>query len=272
MKLIKTPKKRNDKLYYANYVVAMVDVLGFRDLWRINEESIVKMNNIYQNLINTTGEALTSESISYILPCKKIHTIHSSYVMFSDTILIWQELHKDIDISKDLIVIFLRSLSSLFMNAITQNIYLRGGVAIGDCIINHSRTGEFRFSPGETSSFRGEAIFLGMPIVHAYELENAQEWIGIAFHQSFINYIGEEHCQSFGLVKYKVPLKNEKIQVYYALPWLISNGNAEKEIGILEKSIDKLQSRDDIFEDDRDKVIKKYRNTIDFIKQIKTPV
>lgn len=252
----------------AHCVVALVDVLGFKDLWDVKEENIVKIQEIYEELIDITGESLVGESVSYILEGGDILTIHVNYFIFSDTILIWQAIPKDFgdENSNDIIIIFLRAIQSLFLNAINCRIPLRAGVAIGDCIFNPFRTGIIRFSPGFSPMIKGEGVFLGMPIVNAYMVENAQEWIGIGFHKSFINYIGINNCELYGLVKYDIPSKNKGLKLNYTLPWITWGDRLDE---ILREEIKNLQFRKDLNNKNRKKIILKYENTLKYHEKLK---
>ena len=118
--------------------------------------------------------------------------------VFSDTILIWaNDNPNDLDI-------FLTTCSVLIANSVQMGWPIRGGIAYGQCYLS-----------------RKLRIFVGPPIVDAYETEGSQEWIGAAFHQSCLEHTGLSNMikNHDCVAKYNVPVKPSKAPLEYAIHW-----------------------------------------------------
>jgi hypothetical protein len=91
--------------------------------------------------------------------------------------------------------------------SIEREMPLRAGIAFGPCVIDPSRE-----------------LYIGQPIVDAYDVEQAQEWVGAALHTSceaapaFLRLSNQDPAAPNHemFVKYAVPSKPE-----YSLAWTI---------------------------------------------------
>ncbi len=103
--------------------------------------------------------------------------------------------------------IFFLSLKVMFGTAIKKNMPVRGAVSYGDIIVNKSKN-----------------IVIGKPIIEAYKLEKAQDWLGTAMHKSCEKepYFNSLMNLQLWIRKYKPPLKSSyrgKNDVKYVLDW-----------------------------------------------------
>ena len=119
-------------------------------------------------------------------------------VVFSDTILCWAHAGEAVEILPVVIgQIMARAVGSM---------PLRAGLAFGECVIDPAND-----------------IYIGQPIIDAYRTEQAQEWMGGAFHPSCWTMHGllEKLCKGYerSAVKYAVPVKTAATRLEYALNW-----------------------------------------------------
>jgi len=118
---------------------------------------------------------------------------------------------------------------------------IRGGIAYGRCYLN-----------------RKLRIFVGPPIVHAYEVEASQEWIGAAFYQSCLdhsrlsNIIKNHDC----VKKYRVPVKHGRVPLEYAINWT-------------DRLYDARQSIQELMDHQPIEHQQKYQNTLSFIDELR---
>ena len=95
------------------------------------------------------------------------------FVTFSDTILLYSRPIPDpINSAHEFLIrveadAFFRYSAALQAQALMAGLPLRGGVAFGECVVTPTR-----------------GVFVGPPIVDAYLLSEAQDWIGVALHSS----------------------------------------------------------------------------------------
>jgi hypothetical protein len=137
-------------------------------------------------------------------------TYRLNSVVFSYTILMWSETSTKPREFKVHGMAFLLLLSGFFRTALRCRFPLRIGVAFGPVVIepdNH--------------------IFIGTPIVNAHLTEQAQDWVGIACHNSCRHAPGNRE-QSVALdgkyhgpmVGYKIPFKDGKnVPAHHTLDW-----------------------------------------------------
>jgi hypothetical protein len=100
--------------------------------------------------------------------------------------LIWHKSTPE-NLSKDPGEIFFKSLGSIIAASIMHDLPLRLGVAYGECYIHK------KFN-----------VYIGKPIIDAYQLSEAQDWIGGAIHNTCINLPITK-----SIIDYIVPLKEE---------------------------------------------------------------
>jgi len=138
------------------------------------------------------------------------------------------------------------------MDYATQaRIPLRGGIAFGETIININ---------GQNNEIIGQAI------VNAYLVEEAQQWIGVAFHSSCLPFL--EKCGIF-IKKGDIPYDKKrlcKIEDGYATDYSVEWG------GMVAAKQMLLKMRDEAVQKHSSKeIIAKYDKTIDFVKDHEVP-
>ncbi len=176
--------------------VAIFDVLGFKDQVLTTPLSIIAGK--YYDLRRTTD---WSSTVPVLGPSGRQDWI-SPFVVVSDTILVWSE---DDPVCTDA---FLSSCAELVARSLEKGWGLRGAITFGECILHR---------PSQT--------FLGKPIVSAYELERAQDWIGVALDRSCFaaTKSGEKLKNWDNVLWYPVPVKpdmDKRIEMpTWALVW-----------------------------------------------------
>jgi len=174
----------------GQYLIAMCDVLGFTNL-----VAATRLDEIYQRYLALVGQL---DPLFRITPVtyKRVNVLDR--VIFSDTILLWAPDGAEIEILPHV-------LGGLMANAV-GSMPLRAGLAFGECIIDPANE-----------------IYIGQPIIDAYRTEQAQEWMGGAFHPSCWKRPGLHSVLSNGYegsaVAYDVPVKTGHARLEYALNW-----------------------------------------------------
>jgi hypothetical protein len=180
----------------AKHLVAIADILGFTSLVSREPASelaervyeIVELANAHKEKtwdVSSAGADLVSGSTT-------VEMLH-----FSDTLLFWSDApdptnHSTADTH---ILSFTRYVADIAFYAFLRNLPLRVGFAFGDLFADRAR-----------------GIVVGQAVVDAYATEQAQEWIGGAFHSS---YPYPSHCG----VRYDVPIKPGYPRLERALEW-----------------------------------------------------
>ena len=118
--------------------------------------------------------------------------------IFSDTIVVWADLQM---VRMDM---FMHFCGVLMATALEMRFPLRGGVALGQCIMD-----------------AGAGVYIGTALVNANRVEKGQEWVGVGIHSSC--YEAPVHGVPFGadvpVVEYEVPRKPGVSPVTRALAW-----------------------------------------------------
>lgn len=208
-----------------NRYVAFCDVLGFKNVVISEELSIVA--NRYSNLIL---EAYNIASMVTIPKLDYFKDYKLNFAIFSDTIFAWSESFSNEydDISK-YDHTFLNLISLLFSVGLKHNLPFRIGIAYGECIIQPENN-----------------LYLGMPLINAYQTEGVQEWIGIGCHPSCLESpINSQLCFTTSdgieqglLIPYKVPIKDQcNLVLNYTLDWPRWIENREKLVKIIKLKI-----------------------------------
>lgn len=174
------------------YLIAICDVLGFANL-----VAATPLDEIYARY-----EALVARLDPH--PLFRIRTgtyqreIVLNRVVFSDTILWWAP-------AGETMAILPHVLAQIMASAV-ESMPLRAGLAFGECVIDPAHE-----------------IYIGQPIIDAYRTEQAQEWMGGAFHPSCWEHPGlrDELCRGYerSAVAYDVPVKAGAAPLAYALNW-----------------------------------------------------
>ena len=182
------------------YYVAMCDVLGFSQL--VGATSLETVYQKYRSLVDEVGPDIfrTSPETS-----QRMYLVE--HVVFSDTILFWAPADGQVEI--------LPGLLCNLMRQVMGSMPLRVGIAFGDCVIDPQ-----------------EHIYIGQPIIDAYLTEQAQEWVGGAYHRSCWSAPGfpEFATEWAQIVKYPVPVKisdaanRHQPSLEYAVNWTLFTG------------------------------------------------
>jgi hypothetical protein len=130
-------------------------------------------------------------------------------VVFSDTILFWAPAGEAMEL--------LPHVLARIMGRSLETMPLRAGLAFGECIIDPANE-----------------LYIGQPIIDAYHTEQAQEWIGGAFHPSCWDRPGLREALCGGpapsAVEYAVPVKaggrGAGMPLEHALNWPAQAGPA----------------------------------------------
>ncbi len=187
--------------------VAFCDVIGFKKI--IFTEELRNVAIRYNNLIQ---EAQTIASNISIPKQNYFKEYKLNYTIFSDTLFAWSESYsKEVDDIWKYDHSFLYLVSLIFHIGFKYNLPFRIGIAYCDCVIHPDKN-----------------LYLGVPLINAYQTECIQKWIGIGCHNSCIESpIRSKLCftttngNSQGLmIPYKVPIKNQcKLSLNYTLDW-----------------------------------------------------
>ncbi len=191
------------KIDPALYLIAVCDVLGFSNLIRTRTlaevyDRYVKLRTQIENVAPLTGFAPRVEQPFVV----------QDAVVFSDTVLLWAPANGAMEV-------LAMNLCPLIGHALKVGLPLRVGVALGECVIDPAND-----------------IFIGEPIVDAYETEKRQDWMGGAYHPSCWGPPGflERLCRWHWAVKYPVPVKTLKAgeqvgpPLEYAVGWPLFAG------------------------------------------------
>ena len=172
--------------------VALFDVLGFKN--RIETTPLDAVVDGYQRL---RALKLRARSVP-IMSSVRVRMESVGTTIFSDTILLW------CDDESDAVQSLLTACAVLVASAIEERWPLRGGIAYGDCILN-----------------REARTFVGLPIVQAYQVEQSQEWLGAAIHETALNHktLGTLIQRTEDVIKYAIPVKPKAQTLDYAIHW-----------------------------------------------------
>jgi hypothetical protein len=176
----------------APYLIAMCDVLGFTSL-----VATTPLDEIHDRYL-----ALVAQLEPHLLFRIKTGTYEREIVLnrvvFSDTILMWAPVGETMEL--------LPSVLGQLVARAMGSMPLRAGLAFGECVIDPA-----------------SELYVGQPIIDAYHTEQAQEWVGGAFHPSCWRSPGlhDVLCKGYerSAVKYPVPVKAGAEPLEYALNW-----------------------------------------------------
>jgi hypothetical protein len=180
----------------APYLVAMCDVLGFSNL--VATATLDEIHRRYLALVAHLGP----HPVFRIKTGSHEREVVLNRVVFSDTILFWAPAGDAMELLPHWV--------AETMGQAMESMPLRAGLAFGECIIDPANE-----------------LYVGQPIIDAYHTEQAQEWIGGAFHPSCWRWPGlrDVLCKGYArsAVKYAVPVKASGptggIRLEYALNW-----------------------------------------------------
>lgn len=192
------PAKRGHSAGYdargpQDVVIAMFDVLGFKTM--VKEKPLGQLNEEYRGLLRLKQQAGRVP----LLSLRGVDEWSSPSAVFSDTILFWASAEPESTSS------LLTTCSVLIAEGLTWGWPLRGSIAAGPCVLD-----------------REARVFVGQPIIDAYLLERAQDWIGAALHPSCLQHpvVGNYVSHDENVRRYPVPLKEKCLStIEYAVEW-----------------------------------------------------
>ncbi len=182
-------------------MLAMLDVLGFSS--RLESSGLDSVFSLYQALIDRViikepMHCVGSHPVGDGSRCPALFSADIRYTYFSDTIMLWMPLYPLFAGP------FIQRCSDMICEALLLGVGLRGSIALGDAVM-HKPSG----------------MFIGSPIVEAYRLERAQDWIGVAFAPSgtWNSFIAELNPTQ--LIEYDIPMKpgSEHLRSPLVLDW-----------------------------------------------------
>jgi hypothetical protein len=216
--------------------VALFDILGFKDL--VKTDNLDEVYKTFRGILNIKSDINEMAGHLDALLQENCISMHN----YSDTFLIYTSDINNCDqktVDKRFHAL-LASCDSLFISANENKLPIRGAISAGELIIS-------------------EGIYIGKPIVEAYENEQQQEWIGCCISNDAINLISKDalndHIREKAVVLYEVPCKDGDIKKVYVYNWTLSVLFKKGDYRILNK-----RDRHDWPTE------RKHRNTWDFIK------
>lgn len=228
--------KRDNKRFVAHF-----DMLGMKQaVLRNADEAWGALCNI-----NEAKKRIYQISIE-IKEKDKIVADRVRTFFFSDTIIIFTLS----DEPEDLYAILILS-SELFSNSLHKCVPMRGGIAHGEFYFNLE-----------------DGLFLGEPLVKAYEIGECAQWIGIVVDQ-FIAEMAKSYPIGEEIIQWDVSLKGDKTLKSFVLnwPWIFRNNFMIKPVS-LEAFYSAFQSLFGPYNELPSSVKIKYQNTVDFINSV----
>jgi len=184
------------------YTIALCDILGFSNLVRsypldaVVDNVLAWFRQALHHSINKNG---WPEKVPTFDEIDKSSSVGLAW--FSDTILLFTR--KDTDESlQDL----LQTVEWLLFETIHTNTRMRAGIAYGDAFIDPEN-----------------AMYVGGPIIDAYQFEQQQQWSGATLTKSASERVPEfarkGDFADWPIIPYNVPLKNNKTISTLAVNW-----------------------------------------------------
>lgn len=175
----------------SNRYVALLDILGFSRMVRERplEQVVAKVQSLLRMSESRASKLLWTPGTG--LPRRtdvlEVHRYH-----FSDTLLFWSRSvdETNIEFERQISVHFYSFLCELVSSALFERIPLRGAITYGP-----------------TFADSASGVIVGQTIIDAHELEQAQDWIGVALHTSCVGRSQHSEAGRY-LVRYAAPLKD----------------------------------------------------------------
>jgi len=232
----------------GNYcLIAVCDILGFKSLF---ESKVFSLNRLYNKLGNISSSIGHSVYKDFVPVPKKLKDLRRicpvGVTWFSDTVLLFTK--KDTD---EQVIELINCVCYLISdNMRFKETRLRAGISYGEAIMDDNNE-----------------IYLGKPLIEAYELEKKQEWAGGAITKSAeqrILSIQDEGIQNW-LINYDVPIKDNKFENMYAINW--TQNPYHPRFIKWKGGKDQPTSKEEICKKD---IVLKWRNTNNFHKDVCT--
>lgn len=200
--------------------VAMCDVLGFTALNKKVESGELGLDELgqrYYALLEETDKNREYDRLTFTRDQPpEVTFCRVPWAVFSDTILLWLDAC-DEENHWGAVNQFFSILAISVLASIHLEMPLRIGIAYGECYIDTRAS-----------------IFLGPPIVNAYDTERSQNWVGGALHPSCTIAPGFEKLIQVGLaVPFQIPTHKVDGSVQpliYALNWVETGDDAYQQM------------------------------------------
>jgi hypothetical protein len=183
------------KIEEATRYVGLFDILGFSSRVENNDlGKVVEFFRDFQALIESKKTLL--DGISLGGRARR----PLGYKLFSDTMLVYTT-----DSSFDSLHTLLLFSMVLLREGLLTGIGLRGAIAKGEVAV-------------------GDNLFVGVPIVLAYRLEQQQEWLGCWVDDTCLEGLsGAEMWRLEGdmIIPYRIPLKSGTVRSLWAINWTV---------------------------------------------------
>lgn len=171
-------------------MMALFDVLGFSH--RLRNDGMDSIFALYREMVtNVIAKepmvCLGARDVGDGTQCPVLFSADIRYTYFSDTIMLWMPLERL------LAGPFVQRCADLVCEALSMRVPLRGAIALGEAVMH-----------------KASGMYLGDPIVDAHELEEAQDWVGVAFTASgtWSPFIAE--LNPIQIIEYEIPVKAGK--------------------------------------------------------------
>jgi hypothetical protein len=179
--------------------IAMLDILGFRQM--VETRNLNELVRVVDNLFIASQPR---ESVLVSQSGERRTTL--GHLHFSDTIMLWTP-RLDTDESAFNGHAFFHlcgTVNNLIALALVNGVALRGGLAMGECYLDHAKQ-----------------LAVGKAIINAYLLEQEQEWLGAAVAGEQLGELAvfNDFEDWSGLVSYPVPTKTSSSRALFALDW-----------------------------------------------------
>jgi hypothetical protein len=187
---------------YRKYTIALCDILGFSDLVKGNpldavvDDVLGWFRKALHHSINKNGWPEIVPAFDEINKNSRI-----GLAWFSDTILLFTREDTNESLQE-----LLQTVEWLLFETMLYTPRMRAGIAYGDAFIDPKN-----------------AMYVGVPIIDAYELEQQQRWSGAALTKyasdRIPEYAREGKFADWPVIPYNVPIKNSKTISTLAVNW-----------------------------------------------------
>jgi hypothetical protein len=149
-------------------IIGFFDILGFKHI--ANDADIARSARLINETLLSIQSRVEKELQRSELVVSPMITEQLQWLVFSDSIVLWSEIHPEQDFEIYSWFRFLRVCAELMKYMFNAGLPLRGAVASGHFNVR-------------------EHCFVGKPIVEAYEEANGAEWSGCHLTRSAIDRI-----------------------------------------------------------------------------------
>lgn len=191
------PKQNKSDIKEQTVLLAVFDIMGFSN--KVRSLSLQEVYYLYEELRERTVSRYELWSFD-LLGMDDVHVpailrLDVESHIFSDSVFAWVPLKRGFSSP------FMKWCCDFVCEALSMDIPIRGAIAAGDAILDKATN-----------------TFMGKPIVEAHELEDAQDWIGIAFAHSAMWPPLVADMSPKLIIEYEVPLK-KGVAEPIALDW-----------------------------------------------------